>query len=134
MKYPFCPQIILASINGCCLQPLLSNFAFLFPSFLLRLLIVILLQGRKILFLFKKVVFLMGALGFEFPEGRDCVSCIFVFPSPGASQLFKKDEFNFFKTCGRIFHDPDLCFRKYDHCGRLNNDPLRCPHSNHWNL
>ena len=36
-------------------------------------------------FLFKKVVFLMGALGFEFPEGRDCVSCIFVFPSPGAS-------------------------------------------------
>lgn len=38
--------LILASINGSCLQPLLSNFDFLFPSFLLHSLIGILLEGR----------------------------------------------------------------------------------------
>ena len=44
-----------------------------------------------------------------------------------------KNVFNDFfkKPGGRIFHDPDLCFRKYGHCGRLNNNPLRGPHSNH---
>lgn len=80
---------------------------------------------------------LMGTLGFEFPEGRDHVSCIFVslhLVHSRCSEKMLSFFFVFLETSGKTFHGSDLCFRKYGPCGGLNNGPQRCSHPNPWDL